>query len=158
MDLHPGEQELFSGHPSWRSIIGFYIIGTIIGAVLLGIGIVADKTGIGAAAFGAVLVVTIIVGLLKRIGTTYTISSERLSIQRGILSRKRQETSLERVQNVVTNQSFLERILQVGTVDFDTAGTADSDFKFAGVADPEDIVRTINRVQREAKTGSGTGV
>ena len=48
-----------------------------------------------------------------------------------------QQTRVERVQNVNTDQSVLDRILRVGQVDFDTAGTDDSDFTFRGVADPE---------------------
>ena len=35
-----------------------------------------------------------------------------------------------------TDQGPLERVLRVGTVDFDTAGTDDSDFTFTGIADP----------------------
>ncbi|MEA2130430.1 MAG: hypothetical protein QOJ85_3321, partial [Solirubrobacteraceae bacterium] len=35
MDLEPGEQLIFVGHPSWRSILGFYVKG-IAGAVLAG--------------------------------------------------------------------------------------------------------------------------
>ena len=34
INLHPGEQVLFEGHPSWRSILAFYIKGILIAAVL----------------------------------------------------------------------------------------------------------------------------
>src|SRR4051794_13923984 len=112
MELQSGEQELFSGHPSWRSILGNYVIGIIVGGVALGIGIAADKSSIGAAAFAVIVIVTIIVGLVRRIGITYTITNKRLSIRRGILSRARQECPIERVQNTTTRQSFWERILQ----------------------------------------------
>ena len=50
------------------------------------------------------------------------------------------------MQNVNTSQSPLERLLQVGTVDFDTAGTDDADFKFVGVEDPADVVAAIDKV------------
>jgi uncharacterized membrane protein YdbT with pleckstrin-like domain len=52
------------------------------------------------------------------------------------------------VQNVNTSQGILERILQIGTVDFDTAGTTDSDFSFVGVAQPEKVVAAVDRAQR----------
>src|SRR3954468_3887087 len=115
MDVQPGEQVLFSGHPSWRSILRIYVIGVIIAGIAVGIGIAADNTGIGSAVGAAILVITLIVGFLMRVGTTYSITTERLVIQRGILSRNRQETTLDRVQNVTTRQRVLERILQVGT-------------------------------------------
>ena len=54
------------------------------------------------------------------------------------------ETRLERVQNVRTRQRMLERLLGVGTVDFDTAAGTAYDFSFRGVDDPRGIVRTVN--------------
>ena len=60
-----------------------------------------------------------------------------------------QQTRIDRVQNVNTNQGPLERVLRVGTVDFDTAGTDDSDFTFTGIADPHEIVTAVDRAQRE---------
>jgi uncharacterized membrane protein YdbT with pleckstrin-like domain len=106
------------------------------------VGVVAAVVAI---AFGLLVVV----GLLKRISTVYTITNQRLNIRRGIISRKVQETRLERVQNVNTEQSVLERILQVGTVDFDTAGTSDSEFAFVGVAQPEKVMAAVDEAQRE---------
>ncbi len=41
--------------------------------------------------------------------------------------------------------------MQVGTVDFDTAGSDDSEFRFVGVADPRDVVRAVDRAQRRAE-------
>ena len=40
--------------------------------------------------------------------------------------------------------------MQVGTVDFDTAGTDDSEFRFVGVATPSDVVRAVDKAQRSA--------
>ena len=48
-----------------------------------------------------------------------------------------------------TDQGVIQRLLQVGTVDFDTAGTTDSDFKFVGVAQPEKVMAAVDRAQRE---------
>jgi len=41
-------------------------------------------------------------------------------------------------------------MLQVGTVDFDTAAGDDYDFSFAGVADPQEVVQAVHRAQRTA--------
>ncbi len=85
----------------------------------------------------------------------FIITSERLHIRRGLLAKRVQQTQLQRVQNVNTNQSFLERVLRVGTVDFDTAGTDDSDFVFDGVASPETVVAAVDRAQRASTTADG---
>jgi uncharacterized membrane protein YdbT with pleckstrin-like domain len=161
MDLAPGEHLLFKGHPSWRSILGFYIKWTLLaivaGAIAAGVTRIADhkvKWAVVAIVLVVAVVLMVLAGLIKRLGTTYTISNQRLSIQRGIFSRQRQEARLDRVQNVNTHQSFLERILQVGTVDFDTAGSEEYDFAFTGVADPEDITKTVHLAQREAASSA----
>jgi uncharacterized membrane protein YdbT with pleckstrin-like domain len=150
MDLHPGEEIVFDGHPSWRAILGFYVVGFV---AALAAGVVAGVlagSAIGVAVFVVVLALVVLVGFVRRLGTHYLVTTQRLRIRRGILSRRVQQTQLDRVQNVNTNQSLLERILQVGTVDFDTAGTDDSDFTFHGIADPEDVVAAVDHAQRIA--------
>ena len=96
------------------------------------------------------LALVVLVGFVKRMATRYVITTERLHIRRGILSKATQETRIQRVQNVNTDQSFFERIMQVGTVDFDTAGSDDSEFRFVGVGNPEEVTRAVDRAQRQA--------
>jgi uncharacterized membrane protein YdbT with pleckstrin-like domain len=92
----------------------------------------------------------ILVGFVRRIATVYTITNQRLRIKRGILSKRIQQTRIDRVQNVNTEQSVIDRLLRVGTVDFDTAGTDDSDFTFAGVSSPSRVVEAVDRAQHSA--------
>jgi uncharacterized membrane protein YdbT with pleckstrin-like domain len=150
MDLHPGEEMVFDGHPSWRAVLTFYVSGIVIVAVAAAIGALVSGAGLGIGLGAVVLALVIVVGLIKRQATRYVITSERLHIRHGILAKRTQETRVQRVQNVNTEQSFFERIMQVGTVDFDTAGTDDSEFRFVGVANPEDVVRAVDRAQRAA--------
>ena len=156
MDKEAGEHILFEGHPSWRSIIGFYIVGllgvAVAGAIAAGVTrVIGDEVDWGVVAVVVLVAVALllIVGLIRRVATTYTITNHRLHIRKGIVARHVQQARLERVQNVNTNQSVLERILQVGTVDFDTAGTTDSDFSFEGVAQPEKVMAAVDQAQRE---------
>jgi uncharacterized membrane protein YdbT with pleckstrin-like domain len=164
MELSTGEHVLFEGHPSWRSTLTFYIKGLLVvavaAAVAAAVTAVGDEFsgGITSGAALAALALVLVAGYLRRMSTTYTISNRRLHIKRGIISRRTQEARLERVQNVNTDQSALERILKVGTVDFDTAGGDDHDFKFAGVADPSEVVQAVDAAQREAATEPGPGV
>ena len=155
MDLHPGEQLVFEGHPSWRSVLRFYVIGVILIGAAAAIGALASGTGVAIGAGAVALLLVLLVGFVKRSATRYVITTERLRIRRGLLSKTTQETRIERVQNVNTQQSVFERLLQVGTVDFDTAGTDDSEFRFVGVANPEDVVRAVDRAQRSLSAGGG---
>ena len=150
MDLHPGETIVFEGHPSWRALLSFYI-GGLAGALAIAV-IVWLISGIALAVLvAAVLGAAVIVfGLVKRTATDYMVSNQRLYIRRGILSKKVQQTRIDRVQNVNTDQSFRERLLRVGTVDFDTAGTDDSEFRFVGINNPAEVANAVDRAQREA--------
>jgi uncharacterized membrane protein YdbT with pleckstrin-like domain len=145
VDLQPGENVIYQGHPSWRAILGFYLKGTLIAAAVGIIVTLIDSTGLGLLAFAAIVGITILAGFIKRVATVYTITDRRLNIKRGIVARKVQETRLQRVQNVNYTQSVYERVMQIGNVDFDTAGTDDSDFVFAGVAQPEQVVEQVDR-------------
>ncbi len=150
MDLHPGEEIIFQGRPVWRAILSFYVSATI-GALAVGIlvGIVAS-TALGVVVFLVALALALLVGFLKRVATVYVITNQRLRIQTGLLARRVQQTRIDRVQNVNTAQTVLERVLRVGAVDFDTAGTDDSEFRFVGVSDPSEVVAAVDRAQREA--------
>jgi uncharacterized membrane protein YdbT with pleckstrin-like domain len=156
MDLEAGERVIFEGHPSWRSILGFYIKGLAVAALAGGIAALASKAFEDefkpawiVAAVVVVLVLVLIAGWLKRIFTTYVITDRRLYIKRGIVARREQQTLLSRVQNVNTSQSVLERMLAVGTVDFDTAAGDDYDFSFAGVASPQEVVQAVHQAQQQ---------
>jgi uncharacterized membrane protein YdbT with pleckstrin-like domain len=147
LNLSPDEQVIFQGHPSWRAILGFYLKGILVAAIL---GVIAKLFDAGSGTvFLIVLVVigiTVLVGFVKRVATVYTITNRRLNIKRGIVSREVQETRLERVQNVNYRQTVYQRIMQIGDVDFDTAATDETnDFIFGGVANPEDVVHRVDQ-------------
>jgi uncharacterized membrane protein YdbT with pleckstrin-like domain len=150
MDLHPGEEIVFEGRPVWRSILSFYVTG-LVAAIAIGVVVaIAISTGLGVAVWLVLFALVVLVGFVRRVETRYTITNQRLRIQRGILAKNVQQTRIERVQNVNTRQSLVDRILRVGTVDFDTAGTEDSDFTFVGVGSPHLVVEAVDRAQREA--------
>src|SRR5207248_3514790 len=79
VDPEPGEAVFFHGHPSWRSMIAFYLRGLLV-AVLAGViagvitAIVAGHVQVSwvIAAVLACFVVVIVAGLVRRLRTTYT--------------------------------------------------------------------------------------
>jgi uncharacterized membrane protein YdbT with pleckstrin-like domain len=147
VDLQSGEKVLYQGHPSWRAILGFYLKGLAVGAAA---GVLATllndgDAGLGIVLFVVIAAITILVGFIRRVATVYTITDRRLNIKIGIISRKVQETRLQRVQNVNFNQGVYERVMQIGDVEFTTAGTDESNFVFAGVGQPEEVVQNVEK-------------
>jgi uncharacterized membrane protein YdbT with pleckstrin-like domain len=162
--LGPGERVLFEGHPSWRSILDFYVKGIAATAVIcflvaIATGVIGDETNKGLVVLLAIagVGITVLVGFVKRVATSYTITNRRLHIKRGIVSRTIQETRLERVQNVNTSQGVLQRILQIGDVDFDTAAGDDYNFIFSGVAEPQDVVEKVDEATRSLHSSHRSG-
>ena len=130
----------------------FYVTGIVLAIVVLVIvGPAAGSWAVAIIAAAAIAALTLLIGYLRRVSTKYLITTQRLRITRGILKKGVQETRLERVQNVNYQQGVLDRLLRVGTVDFDTAGTDDSEFRFDWVNDPEQVVRAVDRAVEEAR-------
>ena len=73
------------------------------------------------------------------------VTDERLVVRRGILTRREQTARFDRIQNVSITQSLMDRLLKVGAVSFDTAGTDErsSDFTFRGISEPQSLVRIV---------------
>jgi uncharacterized membrane protein YdbT with pleckstrin-like domain len=163
VQAEPGEVVFFHGHPSWLSLAAFYFKGLL---ATLGLGVIAGL--VSAAGSGQVQVMWVVLvvllafivvitsGQLRRMQTTYSITNRRLTIESGLLSRRLHQTRLERVQNVNATQTLLQRLVWIGTVDFDTAGESDFEFAFRGVSDPRGIVRTVDRALHEMGPSQGS--
>lgn len=152
----PGEQIIFQGHPSWRSILAFYLKGLLIGLI---VAVIAKLLGEGFVSVFIIILaalgIAVLLGFVKRMATVYTITNRRLNIKRGIFARDIQETRLERVQNVNYGQTVFQRMLRVGDVDFDTAASdSDNLFVFNGVANPEEVVTQVDKATSLGAGGS----
>ncbi|MBU6336372.1 MAG: PH domain-containing protein [Acidobacteria bacterium] len=148
MDLRPDETVIYFGHPSWRSLKAFYLAGALIALVAGSLVWLIFSPFTGIVVFAAILGATILVGLVRRIFVKYTITSDRLVLERGFLSREIHQTRIDRVQNVNTSQSPVDRLFRVGRVDFDTAGSDGADLSFEGVDDPPQVAAAVDEAQR----------
>jgi len=130
-----------------------WLLAAVVAGVIAGLATAVASGGVQVVwivvAVVVVLGFALAVGALRRRRVTYTITTERLAIESGLLARQLHETQLERVQNVSFRQSLLERLLGVGTVDFDTAAGAKFSFSFAGVRNPREVVRVVSAALRE---------
>jgi uncharacterized membrane protein YdbT with pleckstrin-like domain len=151
MDLRADERALYEGRPSWRALMTFYVGGIGLAAVVVVVlGILADNMGTAIAIAVVIVGLTLVVGFVRRVGTKYLLTTQRLRISRGIIRKNVQETRLDRVQNVNYSQGILDRLFGVGTVDFDTAGTDDSEFRFEWINSPETVVRAVDEATHGA--------
>ncbi len=147
MRLLEGEDVIWEGHPTWRSILSFYIKWTALALLPLAVTVVAKVAGadwplwIGIAVLVGGFTLVVVAGWIRRVFTRYRITSKHLLIRTGILSRHENSASLDRVQNIRVVQSPIERLLRTGSVDFDTASgeAADAELRFIGIDDPREL-------------------
>jgi|SRR5690349_2316212 uncharacterized membrane protein YdbT with pleckstrin-like domain len=160
MDLMEGEALVWRGRPSWRAMMSFWFSVGLLAIVVFVLGLVIGQGTWSGLLAAVILVVGLIKGWLERVATLYTITDRRIIIRKGILSRNERAAHIDRVQNVNLTQSFFDRLFQVGTLDFDTAGTEDSDFKFRGIANPDELRARIDTeyVRRSREMPASGGV
>jgi uncharacterized membrane protein YdbT with pleckstrin-like domain len=161
VQLLEGEKLIWEGHPTWRSTLSFYLswgffalIPLIVIALVVGLTDTDWPIWVGIVITVVLLALLVLVGWVRRIFTVYTITSQRISIRRGILSKTESTARIDRVQNVTITQSPIDRILKVGAVDFDTASDDPTDqFRFGGVDDPQALRERIYRANQQPAAG-----
>ena len=139
------ESMIWEGHPTWRAMLSFHIKWFAITALAFGLLVVLDSIGVNlpTTLIGAVLILgiafTIFAGWVDRFFTQYTITTKRLNVRRGILSKTESSTNVD-------------RIMKVGSIDFDTAGDEASDkLIFHGVNHPQDLRERIQHAREGDK-------
>ena len=85
---------------------------------------------------------------LKCKGTTLTITNDRTTCRRGILSKSITEVWHQDIRNVQLDQTFFQRIFDVGKIGISSAGQADLEISVTGIPQPERVKDLIDRYRR----------
>jgi uncharacterized membrane protein YdbT with pleckstrin-like domain len=158
MEMMGDESMIWEGHPTWRAMLSFHIKWFAITLVALGLLLLVRSIGLDLSyplivvIFIAGIGVTVLSGWLQRFFTQYTITTKRLNTRSGILSKTESSTNVDRIQNITVKQSPIDRIMKVGSIDFDTAGDNAADrFSFIGVNAPQDLRERIMHARDDEK-------
>lgn len=153
METLDDEVLIWQGHPSWRANFLWLLRWAALALVPLIVVMVLATNDIGTGlevwqwvVLTAVLLgVVVVIDIVRRLATLYQVTTRRIRIRRGILSRHSQSTSIARLQGIDVNQSLFARLLGIGDVDFDTASTEEraGDFRFAGVTAPYELMSQV---------------
>jgi uncharacterized membrane protein YdbT with pleckstrin-like domain len=160
MEMLRDETMIWAGHPTWRASLSFHTKGFALSFAPLVLVLVLRWVGVDLPVTWAVLV--LVAGIALTVGaswvmryfTQYTITTKRLQIRRGILSKTESSANVDRIQNITVFQSPVDRMLRVGTIDFDTASDDPTDrFSFGGVDEPQSLRERILRARDEQTHG-----
>lgn len=159
--LLPGENLVLKEHPHWITLVGSLVVPV----VLLVIVAIADFTILGPASSLytpklrtilslialAIALLWAIVVWIRWQSTTYTLTDQRIKIERGIFTRQEKIIAVDRVQDVSTKQGILGRILGYGMVQVESAGEVGAEI-FASLPQPNRF-RDEVFVQSEKRRG-----
>jgi uncharacterized membrane protein YdbT with pleckstrin-like domain len=125
--LSEGEQLVLRLHQHWKTIMGpvlvlALIIAAVLAVMLFGTGLVpVARVGVGAVAL-AVAIVFVAVPLLRWWTTSYELTTRRLRLRAGIITRRGRDFPLSRISDVSFAQGLLDRILGCGRLVVESPG------------------------------------
>jgi hypothetical protein len=81
----------------------------------------------------------------------YTVTTQRVRITRGLLSKDRQDIELIRVQDIDHSQKLTERMMNIGDIVLRSADASTPEVELRNVGDPEKVHEIIRRAMLEAR-------
>jgi len=135
-------------HPHWwyfaRPVLA--LVGSVVIAIL-GLVFTDDDVEKGITWVGIILIVGsalwLILRYMKWATTNFVITSDRVIFRSGVLAKSGIEIPLERVNNVLFNQSIFERILGAGDLLIESGGE-DGQQRFSDIRRPERVQNLIH--------------
>jgi len=149
-------------HPHWWSFSE--PVGVLVASVVLGIVSFFTDGGVrDALQWIAILAIVasaiwLIIRYSRWATTNFVITSDRIIFRHGIIAKSGIEIPLERVNNVLFNQSIFERILGAGDLLIESGGESGQQ-RFTDVRNPERVKNLIHtqKEQNQAMQFSGLG-
>ena len=150
--LTEDEQIIRQFRPHWRmlAIPVLWLIGAI-AAVFVIFQIIGAEGWIALALVGAVvlaLIPLVVNPLVKWWFTSYVLTSERLITRTGMIARSGIELPLQNINNVLFNQSVIERVLKSGDLLIESAGESGQS-EFTNIPNPEEFQSLLYRTREE---------
>ena len=155
-DLLPQEEkDVFRLRPTWRAFFGRLILAVLFPLIGLGVMVFTSASPslkrivlIAGLALGLILFLVVVI---KRYSLLYRLSSQRLFVYRGLISRQVEELELFRVRDIDVKQNFLERILGFGRMSVFSTDATTPKFEVVGLAHPMKVKDTIRSNFRQAR-------
>jgi uncharacterized membrane protein YdbT with pleckstrin-like domain len=162
--LNQNESIVLDLRPHWW----FLVPRAALLALLLVAGIAALGWEDWAGAVVGVLVIAALIFFLLRLAvwatTNFVVTTDRVIYRHGVLSKRGIEIPLDRINTVVFNQGFFERIIGAGDIEIESA--ADTPSKFTDIRKPDIVQQEIykqaednenRKFDRIGKSASGSG-
>ncbi|MEI7656560.1 MAG: PH domain-containing protein [Phycisphaerae bacterium] len=134
---------LFRSHPGRFAMLSLGIIGGVVAVVL---GLMKHSVPL-AAIGGGVAVACAIAFVVWKIFSLHDgllITTRRVVDREGLLSKNTSEVMIKDIRQVVIQQSFFERLFNVGTISFSSSAGDGVEVSMEHVAKPEHVKRVVD--------------
>ena len=150
--LADGEKVERNLHPHWLTVLGPTLMAVVLAAVA-GIAVLVtpdDSTGntiqlVAVIILVLMALVLVVVPYLRWRTTHYVITSHRVMVRRGILSKTGKDITLSKITDVSFHQSLLDRIIRSGTLTIESAGDS-ADELLRNIPRSDEVQQLINRL------------
>ncbi|MEO7447707.1 MAG: PH domain-containing protein [Humibacillus sp.] len=139
-------------HPHWLTVVVPTIFGLLLAAACIVIAVVTpdDETGnriqwIAVAVLVLVAVPAVVVPYLRWRTTHYVVTSHRVMVRRGILTKNGKDITLSKITDVSFQQTVTDRIIRSGSLHIESAGDS-PDENFSNIPRSNEVQQLINRL------------
>ena len=160
----PTEKEVWVGRPHIGSLAGrFTFAGLCVLVVIGGLAYLLRRFGeewrtfwwVVASVLMGVLGLWLLVSIVKtKLTLKYRLTTERLAIERGFLSKRTEEVDLLRVDEATVHQGLFDRLANVGNIVITSTEPSDPLYIVVGVEQPVELKEKIRQHARELRRRS----
>ncbi len=150
--LAKGEKVERDLHPHWLTVVVPTILGLLLTAACVFIVIQTpdDETGnriqwIAVAVLVLVAIPAVFVPYLRWRTTHYVITTHRVMVRRGILTKQGKDITLSKITDVSYKQTVLDRIIRAGSLHIESAGDS-PDENLTYIPNSDVVQQLINRL------------
>lgn len=150
--LAKGEKVERDLHPHWLTVVAPTIFGVLLAAACIAIAVITpdDTAGnriqwIAVIVLVVVAVPAVVVPYLRWRTTHYVITSHRVMVRRGILTKNGKDITLSKITDVSFEQTVLDRMIRSGSLHIESAGDS-PDENLANIPRSNEVQQLINRL------------
>lgn len=130
LTLTSGEEVLWYGRRSWKSLWIWFLLGIL--TIWVGIG-----------------VLFFIIAIAMWYSSEYILTNKRVHSRQGLIARKTNEANFDKITDTSLSQDTIGRILNYGDVGINTAGSIGYEVIFRGVSDPKQLLGRIQNMKEK---------
>ena len=150
--LAKGEKVERDIHPHWLTVVVPTIFGLLLAAACIAIAIQTpdDETGnriqwIAVAVLVLIAIPAVVVPYLRWRTTHYVITTHRVMVRRGILTKQGKDITLSKITDVSFQQTVLDRLIRAGSLHIESAGDS-PDENLTNIPNSNVVQQLINRL------------